>query len=310
MMSEKNIYRVNGKYKVEKSVNGNAVIFGVFKSLEDAIFIRDILIENNWSLDTLQDIYEHDGYYCVVHVIDERVHLLAKYKKKPNQRQIDELVERQIRNPNNSRYGLNISKVFDVFVIKKQIAGDDYIFGYYDNLEDATFARNFLMDNNWNVNAFDKVEKDNLNQYKCIKVIDDKVCILNTFKTKKEALNNYDSSYNEFVSKIYKNRHGLASYPHLDPFKKIEFETVPQDENWDLAKLDSKSAKDLIFNLTPWQKIIYDGAGETFTFDELKESLKRYKSKNFDKKIQKNLDELIEMDLIKDLGNGNYKKLE
>ena len=309
-MSEKNIYRVNDKYKVEKSVNGNPVTFGVFKSLEDAIFIRDILIENSWSMDNLQDVYKHDGYYCVVCVIDERVHLLARCKEKPNQEQIDELVERKIRNPNNSRYGLNISRIFDVFVIKKQIAGDDYIFGYYDSLEDATFARNFLMDHEWNVNAFDKVERDESGYYKCITIIDDKVCILNTFKTKKEALDNYDTSYNEFISKIYKNRHGLASYPHLDPFRDMEFKKAPQDENWDLEKLDSLSAKDIIFNLTPWQKIIYDSTGETFTFEELKESLKRYKSKNFDKKIQKNLDELIEMNLIKDLGNNNYKKVK
>ena len=309
-MSEKNIYKVKNTYKVEKTIKKNTRVFGVYKSLEDAVFIRDILADNDWKIDNLQNVYEFDGYYYVVGVIDGRIHLLAKYRKKPNQTQVDSLIERKIRNPNNSKYGLNISKVFDIFIIKKQIAGDDYIFGYYDNLEDATFVRNFLMDNEWNVNAFKNIEKDDFNQYKCIKIIDDKVTVLNTFKTRKEAIDNYDSSYNEFISKIYKNKHGLASYPHLDLFREIEFEADLEDENWDLNKLDSKSAKDLIFNLTPWQKIIYDNTEGVFTLEELKESLKRYKSKNFDKKIQKHLDELIKLELIKDLGDGRYQKLK
>ena len=309
-MSEKNIYKVNKNYKITKSIDNTPITFGLFNSLEDAVFIRNLLIDTDWRLDDIQDVYEADGYFFVVGVIDERVHLLAKYKKKPNQTQIDKLVEKQIRNPHNSRYGLNISKVFDVFIVKKQIAGDEYIFGYYDDIDDAVFVRNFLMDHEWNVNAFNNIEKDDKNQYKCIKIIDDKVCILNTFGTKKEALKNYDESYDEFISKIYKNKHGFASYPHLDAFSEIKFETTLKDDNWDLNQLESKSAKDLIFNLTPWQKIIYDAVGdEIFSFDELKESLKRYRSRNFDKKIQKHLDELIKLDLINDLGNNNYKKL-
>ena len=309
-MSEKNIQKVNSSFKIVKSVSFEQKIFGTYKSLEDAIFIRDILSSNDWSLDDIPEIHESDGYYYVVKVINEKVYLLAKYRQKPTKEQVDKLTEKKIRNPNNSKYGLNISKVLDIYVIRKTIAGDEYIFGYYDNLEDASFVRNFLMDNEWNVNAFKKVEKDDNGQYKCINVIDDKVCVLNTFETEKEASDNYDDSYNQFVANIYKNKHGIGRFPHLDCFGDIDFETSPKDENWNLKNLESKTAKDLIFDLTPWQKIIYDNSGDEFSFDELKVSLKRYKSKNFDKKVQKHLDELIDLNMIEDLGNDNFKKLK
>ena len=310
-MSEKNIYKIKERYKIEKSVNGKSKIFAILNSLDDAVYIRGILEDNNWDLNAVGEIYKKDDNYIVLKVIDDRLHLLGKYKKKPTNEQIEGLVKKQIRNPNNSRYGLNISKVFDVFVIKKQIAGDDYLFGFYDNLEDAEFCRNFLLDNEWNVNRFSKVEFDGeTSTYKSVNVIDDKVCVLNTHKSEKEAIEGYDKSLNDFISKIYKNKHGLANYPHLDAFKDIEFDQNVVDENWDLNELSSKSAKDLIFNLSPWQKIIYDSTGEVFTFDEVKMSLKRFKSRNFEKKIQKHLDELMELGIIADRGNGAYKKLK
>ena len=83
-----------------------------------------------------------------------------------------------------------------------------------------------------------------------------------------------------------------------------------KDENWDLDKLDDVSAFDLIFNLTPWQKIIYDNVNDEFTFEELKSSLKRYESKNFDKKIQKHLDELIELNIVKKSDENKFKKIK
>lgn len=308
-MSEKYISKVKDNYRIVKSIGGHSTLFGVFKSLEEAIFIRDILVDANWNLNGLEEVYKKEDYYFVVNVINERVHLLAKYKKKPTEKQIEKLTKKKIRNPNNSKYGLNITRVFDVYVIKKQIAGDDFIFGHYGNLEDAEFVRNFLMDNNWNVDLFNQVEKDENNQFKCIEVIDDKVCVLGTFKTKKEALDGWDGVHDEFISKIYKNKHGFARYPHLDLFADLKLGDV-KDENWDLDKLDDVSAFDLIFNLTPWQKIIYDNVNDEFTFEELKSSLKRYESKNFDKKIQKHLDELIELNIVKKSDENKFKKIK
>lgn len=312
-MSEKNIYKIKNSYRIAKSINGENRMFGVYSTLDDAVYIRNLLIENNWDMKCIDGAYKKDDYYLVLKVIGDRLHLLAKFKKKPTKNQIEKLVKKQITNPNNSRYGLNITRVFDVYIIKKQIAGDEYIFGYYDNLEDAEFVRNFLLENNWNVNSFGNVEKDTeTNKYKCIGVIDDKVCVLDTFNLKNEAIANYDISYKEFISKIYKNKHGLARYSHLDAFKEIDFDIAVDDENWDLEKLENgENPKDLIFNLTPWQKIILDNIKtDSFTFDDLIMWLKRYKSKNFENKVRKYLDELIKLNFIEDLGDDSYQKMK
>ena len=86
--------------------------------------------------------------------------VLGRYEEKPAHETIEKLAKNKSRNPNNSRYGLNITKIFDTYVIKKRIAGDDYIFGYFDNLQDAEFVRNFLLEHNWNVNDFSQIEYD------------------------------------------------------------------------------------------------------------------------------------------------------
>ena len=113
-MSEKNIYKIKERYKIEKSVNGKSKIFAILNFLDDAVYIRGILEDNNWDLNAVGEIYKKDDNYIVLKVIDDRLHLLGKYKKKPTNEQIEGLVKKQIRNPNNSRYGLNISKVLAV----------------------------------------------------------------------------------------------------------------------------------------------------------------------------------------------------
>ena len=77
--------------------------------------------------------------------------------RKPSQKTINELYKKRLRNPNNSRYGLNITRIFDTYIIKKRIAGDDYIFGYYESLEDAEFVRNHLLENDWDVSGFSQI---------------------------------------------------------------------------------------------------------------------------------------------------------
>ena len=73
------------------------------------------------------------------------------------------------------------------------------------------------------------------------------------------------------------------------------------DENWDLEDVseNTDTLNDIVFNLTPWQKTVYDSFDTKATFDEIKKSLIRYKSGNFDKKIKKNLDELTDLKLIR-----------
>ena len=308
-------YKYIRENKNSFAIYKNSKSYGKFKNLDDAILARDILIDNDWNLDNIDtNLIKTDCEYIIIDVLDEKLCFLEKLKTKPDEDTIKKSIQKHKRNPNNSRYGLNITKVFDTFIIKKQIAGDDYIFGYYDNLSDCEFVRNFLMENNWDVSRFKTVEFDkDSDSYKVVEVIDDKVYVLKTSKNSDIDLNKI---YEEFVEKIYKHKYGLSNYPHLDELKdeisdlKSRFNVKSDGGEWNFDNLDDSSdvLNDLVFNLTPFQKVVYDAIGDEATFEDIKSSCARYKSKNFDEKIRKNLDELIDLNLILKKGEV-YKKL-
>lgn len=311
-MSEKYIRKNKNNFTVVK----NSRTYGKYDSLDVAVFARDLLVSSDWQLDNIHDeIFEIDNGYLVFKVIDDKLFCLGQFSEKPTFDAISKLTRKKIRNPNNSKYGLNISRLFDNYIIKKQIAGDEYIFGVFDNLEDATFSRNFLLEHDWDVNAFGEIEFcDETDTYKIVEVFDDRIYILASYETLAEAEKNLENAKSEFLNKIFKHKNGLANYPHpdilTDRIDELEndFQLKTQDDFWNIGDVENP-LEDIIFNLTPWQKIIYDNAGDEFTFQQLKVKLKRYESKNFDKKIQRYLDELQELNLIEKLDDDVYRKV-
>lgn len=289
----------------------NSKTYAKITELDDAIFIREFLIENNWDLSKTPQIIKKDDNYLVLTVYDDKIWLLAKYKRAPDSETVRKLIKDHERNPNNSKYGLNITKVFDTYVITKQIAGDEYIFGYYDSLEDAQFVRNFLLDHMWDVSQFKEITYcEDSGDYKVVWVIDDKVYVLDSFFSKNIDL---DKVRQDFLLKITKHKYGLESYPHLDELTdKIadlenEFNINVLDETWNFSKVSDDPLKELIFNLTPFQKSVYDVV-ENSGMDDIKKSLIRYRSKNFDEKITRQLNELIKMGLVEKRGEVYVKK--
>ena len=311
-MSEKYIRKNKNNFTVIK----NSRTYGKYDSLDVAVFARDLLVSSDWQLDNIHDeIFEIDNGYLVFKVIDDKLFCLGQFSEKPTFDAISKLTRKKIRNPNNSKYGLNISRLFDNYIIKKQIAGDEYIFGVFDNLEDATFSRNFLLEHDWDVNAFGEIEFcDETDTYKIVEVFDDRIYILASYETLAEAEKNLENAKSEFLNKIFKHKNGLANYPHLDILTdridelENDFQLKTQDDFWNIGDVENP-LEDIIFNLTPWQKITYDNAGDEFTFQQLKVKLKRYESKNFDKKIQRYLDELQELNLIEKLDDDVYRKV-
>lgn len=311
-MSEKYIRKNKNNFTVVK----NSRTYGKYDSLDVAVFARDLLVSSDWQLDNIHDeIFEIDNGYLVFKVIDDKLFCLGQFSEKPTFDAISKLTRKKIRNPNNSKYGLNISRLFDNYIIKKQIAGDEYIFGVFDNLEDATFSRNFLLEHDWDVNAFGEIEFcDETDTYKIVEVFDDRIYILASYETLAEAEKNLENAKSEFLNKIFKHKNGLANYPHLDILTdridelENDFQLKTQDDFWNICDVENP-LEDIIFNLTPWQKIIYDNAGDEFTFQQLKVKLKRYESKNFDKKIQRYLDELQELNLIEKFDDDVYRKV-
>lgn len=53
---EKHIRKINGKYAIQKWINGELIYFGSFKSLKEAIKERNLLENYNWDLDCLCDL--------------------------------------------------------------------------------------------------------------------------------------------------------------------------------------------------------------------------------------------------------------
>lgn len=297
-MSEKYIRQNRNSCTIVKS----SKTYAKMTNLEDAIFIRDLLIENDWDISGISKILEKDGRYMVLTVHEDKIHVLGKYMQRPDTDTVEDLVKKHRRNPNGSKYGLNITRVFETFIIKKQIAGDDYIFGYYDRLEDAEFVRNFLMDHNWNVNEFSQIEFDEeTGTYRAVEVIDDMVYILGSFD---DDDINISEVRQKFLADISKHKYGLASHPHLDPLKdrigelELDFNIKTKDENWNFEDAGENPLNEIVFNLTPFQQSAYDAIDGEATFEEIRKKLIRYKSKNFDSKIEKNLNQLIDLGLI------------
>lgn len=310
-MNKKYIREKKNSYDIVK----NHRVVAKLSDLSDAIFIRDLLIENDWDLDNFPQIILKDDNYLVLTIIEDKLRLIAKYKLKPDEKTVKKLINKYRRNPNNSKYGLNIMNYFGTFIIKKQIFGEEIIFGYYDNLKDAEFVRNFLLDNEWNVNKFSEIMfDDETDTYKVTMVIDDVVYVLDSFDSKEDIdLNNV---HEEFLAKISKHKYGLATYHHLDlltdKIDELEGElgVETKDEFWALKNLSDNSSalNELVFNMTPFQKTIYDVISSKTTLSEIEQALVRYKTKNFTQKIIKNLDELIDLGLVEKIGDETYRK--
>lgn len=48
------ILEANNHFTIRKNINGKTKVFGVYNSREDAEFIRDLLIENGWKIQSVE----------------------------------------------------------------------------------------------------------------------------------------------------------------------------------------------------------------------------------------------------------------
>lgn len=232
----------------------------------------------------------------------------------------------------DNKYDSNIYKRYSGFIVVNSIDGKDHIFGYYDNIKHTYFVRDFLIENDWDLTKFKCIEFDEVClEYYIIKVIKNRAYIIDGFYTYNEAYLNYKKSLKEFVIKVFLHKYGFEKnfYVHelMDVAEDLflEVDELTNEDSWLIDRLPEiyepktieKSEEvdidlNLINTLTLWQKKIFDEVNkfgdEIFTFDELKSHLLRFKSKNFDNKIRKYLGELIDLKLIIDLGDDNYKR--
>ena len=160
----------NGFYKVHKSIDGKQKFFGAFNTSEDAIELRELLIENNWDeskfapellksfisnpeLDRHYYIRKERGRFIVSKVIDGELKYFGTYDTRE-----DALEARDKLWENNwqieEKYGEEkidgyIYLIGDEYIVKNEINGLEEIFGTFNDMDEAIKFRNLCVRNNW-----------------------------------------------------------------------------------------------------------------------------------------------------------------
>lgn len=240
----------DGKFFVLKSIKGEDQTFGYFNSHEEAIKARDELIENNWGLPE-----------------DEDVNLVKEGK-----------------------YGKYISSQYGIYRVSKVIDGKTHYFGQYDDLDDAKYVRDLLIENDWNrkvippelyIKNIDKNHyiRSTPRGYVVSKIIDGELKYFGTYSTKEEALdvrneliiNNWEieeyvEEEEEYDINVYVKNDVYYVKKEVngewevfgtfnDSIEAINFRNICIRKNWDVEKvfnvpLEEDSPKSLKFPVT------------------------------------------------------------
>ena len=198
---------------------------------------------------------------------------------------------------NMSKYGSNIYKYGDYFTINKQINRKHINFGKFDSLEDATFVKNILVENDWVLSRIKN--KDCIYQngdcYWIIKSFKNKLHILGKFRSYEDA----DEHVN-WLTEEFKNNE--------------DFEMYISSSN---DHFDSKNLDDIIDGLKGWEKLVFNAINEiesnVFSLDDLKRldvfKMYQFEDESIESTIVDNLNKLSDLKLIRILGNNYFKKV-
>lgn len=253
-----------------------------------------------------------------------------------------------------SEYGKYIYKKYNDFIVQKFHNRKSIIFGKFDNIDKATIVRDILMDNEWDITVINKennIFKVN-NKFHILFEYEGSISYLGEFLSFDEANSKKDNLISEKISSIkninskqnrhrrrniwttkdgfevFKNSDGnmvsYGIYPTIE--EAIEARDKFEANGW-VGDFDEDSLmndlntdnklNEIIFKLTPWQKIVFDSIDslgkEIFELDDLKQfesNFKRFAPVNkIESKVLKNLDDLSNLNLIEKMDGGFYKRL-
>ena len=175
----KNISRISDKFKVGKTINGKLKFFGSFKYLGNAVRLRDLLIESNWTESAIPEELFRDysssnkgGEYIVcvndlykVHkLIDGKQRNFGSFKEKSNAIILrDLLIENNWDESNipekffsdyegyrkRNKYGKNISLINKYFRVSRTVDGKRKNYGSFKDVDNACRLRDLLIENDW-----------------------------------------------------------------------------------------------------------------------------------------------------------------
>lgn len=160
------ISKKDNKFIVSRVIRGENKIFGEFETLEEAKLFKIKLIENAWD-----DVLNYNGKYSkFIHkskrdnkfVIFRNIFGKSRYfgsystfeeALKAREKLIDDNwgVDGKIYYYDPNEYGEFIVFFNDLYRIKNVINGESFEFGKFDTLENATIARDILIENNWDI---------------------------------------------------------------------------------------------------------------------------------------------------------------
>ena len=150
----------NGRlFAVQRWMSGKINYFGSFKELEDAVAVRNLLVDVDWDLSSIYEnrIYEINDYFYKFHIFEGTVKIIGKFRNnedaQSNENNLSNLTYEDIYDPENqySKVNRHISKRGGKFWIKKNIDGQPRIFGPFDTRSDAIDARDKYEEMGWNI---------------------------------------------------------------------------------------------------------------------------------------------------------------
>lgn len=167
----KYVLKEGNKFVIRKSVDGVPKRYGVFKNLDEALVVRDSLIENNWNMsddrilsnlgiEELKGKDENIGKigrsYTVFKWDGSRCTLFGFFNNHRDAVKVRDKLSKSYWNSESA--GINfkdtkhIVKVGNSYRISKMISGELNHFGHYKTLEEAIEIRDKLIENNWDKN--------------------------------------------------------------------------------------------------------------------------------------------------------------
>ena len=178
----RNIARIkNGKYILQRYVNGKNHYFGIFNTLQEVIDYKEYCIRNNWSLDCKLSkkrkirelpmyIYKIPGGYFIKRRVNGKDIIFGSYntldEAKNGLKRITtngwDINKKELRRPKKDGLPKYITKVGDKYLLQKQFK--DYKKNkpfriYYDDLETAIFEKELWIRADWSVERFIELDE-------------------------------------------------------------------------------------------------------------------------------------------------------
>lgn len=323
MTKELYIYERHNHYIISKSIEGKTRTWGHFYSLDEAIFARELFISHEWNLDEIRklgNVIKYGDQYLVAFIYNDQLRFLGRFDTFDDaEANSQNLINEYVKNPYGGKYGLYISKRYDYFDIRRRVDGNDVLYAILNSLEDATFARDLLMEHDWDLMNILKAGPIFYSQvhddYAVVIVNNDRLVVVKHFKNREEAainaqdaIENYKKSRYSTGEKYVVFNGNLFAVHHPGTDKKIDYygsfaekidavivRDILEECDWDMSRIDENK--------------IYESNGyflKLHVFEGRVKIIGKYKSLDFARKDIANL-ATVSMDSLYDPENPYSK---